>query len=380
MHIIRTVSFFAFMLSLLTGCGMTHSGTETADEMIDMSSWMAQLDDEVRVCKVSIPGTHDALTAEGFTDPQFVDDYTTQVAGLDEQLEGGLRYFDIRLVMTHNGDTTMLQTSHRTATIRLTYDDVLQKVKAFLKGHPSEFVIMKIQYDGGQMNADEQTQWSRAVQEAISRDAYKGLFAAFRPDITVKEMRGKVLLISRTAYGDPVCGALTAWGDEGTDQYTRVDSVAERTLVLAPCQEAAVAYQGGDHADAATLYVQDFYNTIGDRINEKLRAIETMYRTAIAIPDAENVWVINHTSGFSTPKMNAIGYAENASKTNAHLLSLLNAAKEGDHTSTERSSIGIIAMDYACIDTLDMAIGTLGTIKRNVMSRSLTKAVVVSNF
>lgn len=338
----------------------------------DLETWMSCLSDTTRVCKLSIPGTHDALTAEGFTDPQYINDYTTQVATFDEQLKGGIRYFDIRLVMSMVKNTIVLQTAHRTATIKLTFEDVLNKAQKFLTDNPSEFLIMKIQYDGGFMSNEDKSNWINAIQKILSDKHNAKYFCKFRPDIKVKDLRGKILFVSRTNYGNPVYGALTNWTDEGTDNYVRMDSIAERTLTLAPCPEAAIAYNGANTPNAARLYVQDFYNTIGTRMEAKLNAVKAMFLSSQQVGYNENVWILNHVSGYSTPKMNAIGYAENASKTNALLLHLLNEEKSSN-------GIGIIAMDFACIDTLNKSIGTLGQIERNVMSRSLTRAIIDRN-
>lgn len=364
------IFFAAYLVASFCCCAGDKDVTE--DDDYALNGWMSMLSDTTKVCKVSIPGTHDALTGEGFTDTSYVNDYTTQVASFDEQLNGGLRYFDVRLVMKKESGKTILQVSHRTATIKLTYKDVLTKAKKFLTDNPSEFIIMKIQYDGGVMTSADKKQWIASVQKTLTDTCNAKFFVQFKPDLRVGEARGKILLLSRTDYGDPVCGALTNWIDEGTESYIHMDSVAERTLVLAPCREAAIAYMGGDNKLAARLYVQDFYNSIGKRIDEKMHAVEAMYRSSQALADADNVWILNHTSGFSTPKMNAIGYAENASKSNAKLLSLL-----ADETS--RKSIGIVAMDFACRDTINQKIGTLGVVKRAVMSRTLTRAIIDRN-
>ncbi len=345
---------------------------KTANSDWELDNWMSVLNDTIRLCKLSIPGTHDALSGCGFTDPKYIDDYTTQIATLDEQLVGGLRYFDVRLVLCGDSDNVVLQTSHRTATINLTFVEVLDKLSNYLSAHSSETVIMKIQYDGGDMDENIKEQWSKAMQSTLHDAKYKDLFADFRPDIRLKDARGKVLLISKTEYGEPVCGALTSWMDEGTEEYTHIDSIAERTLILSPNIEKSNARKVDINDLTTRLYVQDFYNTIGERINEKLHAVEAMYKSAIEVPDDANVWIINHTSGFSSPKMNAIGYAENASRTNAKLLSLLEA-------DTTNRGIGIIPMDYACIDTLNQVIGTLGLINRSVMSKSLTRAIIEKN-
>ena len=61
--------------------------------------WLARIDDDRRVCRLSIPGTHDACTGYGFL-PQdtLAGNYIarTQELNISEQWAAGVRAFDLR--------------------------------------------------------------------------------------------------------------------------------------------------------------------------------------------------------------------------------------------------------------------------------------------
>ena len=65
---------------------------------VDHSKWMAPLADDRLVCDLSLPGTHDACTAEGWHLAKELAELTskTQDLTIDEQLKVGVRVFDLR--------------------------------------------------------------------------------------------------------------------------------------------------------------------------------------------------------------------------------------------------------------------------------------------
>ena len=68
------------------------------------TDWLSMVKDETKVCKLSIPGTHDTMTGMGFYQPvlKYVFNMTaiSQVSTLEEQMNSGLRFFDIRPVVS----------------------------------------------------------------------------------------------------------------------------------------------------------------------------------------------------------------------------------------------------------------------------------------
>lgn len=103
-----------------------------------LNNWMQDIEDNRLVCKMSIPGTHDT---GAYTGNAWV---KTQDKNIEQQLNSGIRFFDIRLVH-QNGVLKLCHGSHIFDTTFV--GDVLKTTAEFLKEHPSETVIMTIKRD-----------------------------------------------------------------------------------------------------------------------------------------------------------------------------------------------------------------------------------------
>ena len=166
-----------------------------------ITDWLSMVKDETKVCKLSIPGTHDTMTGMGFYQPllKYVFDMTaiSQVSTLEEQMACGMRFFDIRPVVsidtlaTDPAEKQILRLAHGISEIDVTFEETIDQLQRYLKAHPSEFFIAKLQADNGMEN---QNNWTVLLNKVLSKQKYQGLFVDnWRPDITVGEMRGKIL-------------------------------------------------------------------------------------------------------------------------------------------------------------------------------------------
>ena len=166
-----------------------------------ITDWLGMVKDDTKVCKLSIPGTHDTMTGMGFYQPvlKYVFNTTaiSQVSTLEEQMACGLRFFDIRPVVsidtlaTDPAEKQILRLSHGISEIDVTFEETIDLLQRYLKNHPSEFFIAKLQADNGMEN---QSNWAVLLNKVLSKQKYDGLFVEdWRPDITVGEMRGKIL-------------------------------------------------------------------------------------------------------------------------------------------------------------------------------------------
>ena len=213
---------------------------------VGAADWMARLSPDTRVCRLLIPGTHDAATGDGF------------------------------------------------------------------------------------MPAD--TVFGRTIAQTQEKS-----IADFRPDLTVADLRGRILVISRDSYGDVPRG-----GYAGGWSHSR--RLADQT---------GAWIKGADPSVSARLMVQDFYDTsLPGGARHKRAAIKAMFgekrRADLASPDA-CVCMINHASGYSLtisgiadePVSLSQGYRDNAAHTNAFILRHLRSA--------DRLS-GIVLMDFAATD------------------------------
>ena len=329
------------------------------------ADWMARIADTQRVCRLSIPGTHDACTGYGFL-PQdtLAGNYIARTQELDisAQWAAGVRAFDLRpdVRAAKSSDDRQKQSDDRQPTLQIyhgefatqqTFSGMFDVLRDSLRAHPTEFAIIVMQHERSEHR--DGRQWQTMIDRAL--EANSDLLADFRPDITVGEMRGKILVLSRDTYRDTPRGAYI----EGWRFDADIDWQHPATI------------RGSKHQ--GTLCVQDFYDmTWEGGTPAKLKAIERLLRLANSHEVAArypDMWFINHTSGFkftSTeytpfPVSTSEGYRANAADTNALLVALL------DHKQTT----GLVMMDFAGIDR---------STTHNVMGQKLVQAVINSNF
>lgn len=338
----------------------------------DLSEWMSLVDNDTKVCKMTIPGSHDATTGYGYY--QLMIEYVynltaiSQISTLDFQLRRGIRYFDIRTVVTTDTLTNSLdlRCAHGISEIRLTFAQAIDEIHNFLAKHPSEFVIVKLQHDNG---LEDQIRWPQMMSEFMASAPYgENFYAEFKPDMTIKDARGKILFINRTEYHH-MLGASCTWPNEDPDVNETIDLNAEKNNII----------ENPETQDVTALYVQDYYKTNKpNRMAQKIEGVKNMLRIAgekTASP-SECIWIINHCSAYTV--VGARGYAHNAANVHSEVIKYLK--------QNPNNTYGIVVMDFACYDNLSCIIngGTpysseyLYGIKP--LSQSLTNLLIKTNF
>ena len=345
-----------------------------------ITDWLGIVNDETKVCKLSIPGTHDTMTGMGFYQPvlKYVFNTTaiSQVSTLEEQMACGLRFFDIRPVVsidtlaTDPAEKQILRLSHGISEIDVTFEETIDLLQRYLKNHPSEFFIAKLQADNGMEN---QSNWAVLLNKVLSKQKYDGLFVEdWRPDITVGEMRGKILWLSRydlrplnDLFHYPII--YCDWPDEDPDINEDLNPEAQRSCAM---------YNMNDATVKATLYKQDYYKTTTEKRmkNKQQTVIDMMHSAREATAKDDNIWIVNHCSAYT--EVSPRGYITNAA--NLHPLVI------ADLQSYE-GTVGIMPMDMACHDYVHCIIngGTPYTSDYLYgfypMSQSLTNLLIKSN-
>lgn len=148
------------LITVLVILGVANSGVgaRELDENDMMLDWMSRLDDKTPLNEVFIPGTHDSGALYSFLGVSG----KCQSYTIGEQLSMGVRFFDIRLQLRG----TELAVVHSFVDQKLTFDAVLEDIKAFLTENPSEFVIISIKEDA---DADApELPFEKAVENALS--------------------------------------------------------------------------------------------------------------------------------------------------------------------------------------------------------------------
>lgn len=112
--------------------------SQNASPETSHTDWMKWVPDDTRLSIMSIPGSHDTMALNGG------DLIETQDLELSEQLESGLRYFDIRVQMKDDEFHIVHGISDQFAS----FDDVLEACNTFLEAHPSETILLQMNDTG----------------------------------------------------------------------------------------------------------------------------------------------------------------------------------------------------------------------------------------
>ena len=350
------------------------------DMATPLTDWMSMVRDETKVCKMSIPGTHDTMTGMGFYQPtlKYIFNMTaiSQLSTLEEQMNCGLRFFDIRPVVSidtlaqNPADKKILRLAHGMSEIDVTFEEAIDQLLSFLTAHPSEFFIAKLQADNGM---EDQKDWPMLLNKVMSKPKYQGKFIVnWHPGITVAEMRGKILWLSRydlrsmnSAFHYPI--VYCDWPDEDPDVKEELDPVAQRNCAM---------YNMEDTTIKAKLYKQDYYKTTTERRmrNKQETVIAMMHSAREVTATDENIWIVNHCSAYT--EVSPRGYITNAA--NLHPLVIEDLLK---NTGT----VGIIPIDMACHDYVHCVINGGMPYTSDYLygfyplSQSLTNLIIKSN-
>ncbi len=320
--------FLSFLL-LFSACMSLHAE--------DYTKWMGRLPDTEYVANLSIPGAHDAVTGHGFiTNGVFLASYgekysRTQDKGLDEQLALGVRAFDIRPCVL-DGE---LHCTHGITHTSKSFDDAMTYIKDFLTANPTEFVIIHLLYSssGDTGSGDYQT----LLHEWLNNNS--NCLVDYRRDLTVKDMRGKILFLYRDSYTtQPIGGLMGHWTE--LDWYHQCRGTLQG--------------KGTDAYSSGHLMMQDLANTSVDGAMDKKKAgIKQLldYSMSYYTKDPRQLTLtMNFLSAYSQVGNllgNEIslsnGYRDNAANTNAFTIDYLKSCKPGP--------MGIVMMDYAGVAT-----------------------------
>ncbi|KAK6957600.1 hypothetical protein Daesc_000387 [Daldinia eschscholtzii] len=171
----------------------------------NLSSWMRELRDEYPLSALSIPGTHNSPTCH-----VALPSVRCQAVNVREQLENGVRFFDIRVNVST--DSSELALVHSAFPISLTgnkyFKDMLDVVYSFLDANPSEAVIMSVKREGTGKGTDQQL--SKILKDRFYGDGKRWYTEPRIPKIG--EVRGKIVLLRRH-QNDPSLNS--EWGGRG---------------------------------------------------------------------------------------------------------------------------------------------------------------------
>lgn len=328
--------------------------------------WMSYLDDDALVSQLSLPGAHDAATAEGWVALSIVPGNTNSVAQdvkVNVQYNNGVRVFDIRPYLFSG----TLYNSHGITRIEKTIEKLLDEMIAFLDAHPTEFFVFHVYHGGSGWDAKT----ANAFGNLLAKSKYAGRVAQFRNTLTVGEMRGKLLFLSREeASGDTKWpgGFLRGWDEHGYENnkhgYVNVGSMDD------------YAYNAG----AASIYIQDMAGTAG-KVPEKMESLRRLLDFTthhnVRLP-GQAIWTFNFASACAQMSPLNIslsdGYRDNATYTNKCILDYLTAP------DYKPGPTGMMMIDYVCVETTTFNDKKYMTNGNNVYGQQVVDAIIDNNF
>jgi len=317
-------------------------------------NWMSRLPDNTYVSVLSIPGAHDSATGSGWGEgmESWGDAFArTQDLSLDTLWSIGIRAFDLRPCVYEE----YMNINHGIVPTNVHFEDALRQLRDSLVANPTEFVIIHLLHeaDGDQV----ENAYNERLLAVLNADDLKDYFVSFKRDLTVAEMRGKILLLSRDNYATtPIGGFFMNWtGEANWGKQTRARIVGPGNAL-------------------ASLYVQDYSDTHGENgIETKIAAIERLleFSTTYEVKKAVNArWFFNFASAYSKVEdlfgyevSTSEGYRDNAVHTHAAILDFLQTHAPG--------TTGIILMDYAGVDVSE---------GYEVRGKELVNAIIENNF
>ena len=291
--------FFFFQLILISFNG---NGQELSEKIknttdsIDLSNWMANIADSTKLTALSLPGTHNA----GARFEQFPNTAKCQELTIEEQLNAGIRFLDLRCRHTNN----TFNIYHGSVDQHQSFSAVQATCVAFLIAHPSETILLSMKEE---YKAHKNTQsFETTLNASILANPDSWYVHDSIPSLA--DVRGKLVLLRRfSATNEPFGIAATHWKDNST-----FDSDSPQ----------------------AQLSIQDQYKVT--ELTEKWNAIDSMLFAAKQSTD--NRLFINYTSGYEPKLFGIPNITSVVNFIHPRLIGYLNQSSV---------KLGIIVLDFA---------------------------------
>lgn len=179
---------------------------------VDASKWMSQLAPETTLNKLSIPGTGGSFSYNYNSDnPGW---YKQQTLTLDEQWAAGIRAFEIVSDRPSTATTTLGTQDVKCNKVSMgitvieVLEDLLKKTSSTPEGEtgPTECAVLILTYQpegvaGNARNAVNYASSLKLMYDGLT-DAQKGQIIQYKPDLTLADAKGKVMVFCRINQKD----------------------------------------------------------------------------------------------------------------------------------------------------------------------------------
>ena len=164
------------------------------------ANWMSQLDDNVSIRNINMPGSHDTMALYSIADLAG----QCQSLSLHDQLNLGVRFLDIRLKEDHD----KLKAVHGFIDQKVSFETITKTIEQFIEKNPSEFIIMSVKEEADPSNSE--ISFENSLKSYLNKDIY--LKDTELPS-KLGDVRGKVMLLSRYEGSTIGVPAYDGWKD-----------------------------------------------------------------------------------------------------------------------------------------------------------------------
>lgn len=342
---------FSMAGALVAAMSMTVSAYELTD-------WQAELPDAAYVSTVSLPGAHDAATGEGFTSSLLARYSQTQTRKLVELYDAGVRVIDFRPGVKGNA----LKCYHGSAELTKDFGEAIKEMCQWLNAHPGEFFVIHL-YKASDDNSNLDS--NNLMGNLMNDPEVAPHLIQFKPDLTVGEMRGKILFMKRDglSWNSPYATVLDRWYE--TDNLLSGYELRGRVYPTKP--GTTNRYDRRE----TYLLVQDKANirNAGDQKQREAKQIFDFLSTWRPTTRNNMVWTFNFASAYNATISTSSSYAETAESINPYFLECVN---------NSAGPVGMIMMDFVGADQHSGFAGASRTY--TTQGATLTKAIIDQNF
>ena len=191
------------VLGVLISCLGFSGAFKQVSKSTTYSNWMSKLDDSTSIRNINMPGSHDTMALYSFFDLAG----QCQSLSLEEQLNLGVRFIDIRLQEVEN----KMKVVHGFVDERATFDNVTSVVERFIEKNPSEFIIMSVKEEAKASKSS--ISFEESLKTYLTSSVY--LKNSELPT-SLGEVRGKVMLLSRYYNSTIGVPAFNGWNDSAS--------------------------------------------------------------------------------------------------------------------------------------------------------------------
>lgn len=192
LKVISNIFTVIFVIVLIIACFFTASigvcsiKSNTPDNYTgtELSSWMQYVDDEALIREIVLPGSHDAGTETMFYAGR------TQKLTIGEQLNRGVRYFDIRV--TKRDDNLFIFHSILEGD---RYENIVDDISEFMENNKTEFLVLDFQHFKNDAKNDSlELLLNKLGKEALVVNDSNLSDLEFIDSLKMKDVRGKCLV------------------------------------------------------------------------------------------------------------------------------------------------------------------------------------------